>query len=1084
MPEVPAGLAKLTRPRLHHAVARERLFAKLEACRAFCRAVCVVGPPGAGKTTLVASWGDARGERGIWFQVDAGDADPATFFYYLGEAVRPFLRKGRRPLPALTPEYLQDVRGFARRFFRALFGLLPPGGSLVLDNYQEVPADAPFHRLISDAVAEVVDGQCLVVISRRDPPDCYARLIANDNVAFLDWDDLRLTLEETTAIVCARTTLGQAEVQKLHEDSGGWAAGVTLLLEGQRRSHAQGADVLAERELLFEYFAAQILAQVPAQTRRFLMITALLSQVPVELARELTGEPAAAEILENLYQRHLFTHRRRGPGVTYWYHSLFRDYLLDQAAATLSPADRREYQTRAARLLEAAGAIDEAHSLFCRACEWDALARLAERHADALLAQGRGQTLREWISVLPRSRIERDPWLRYWLGTSLVPIDPAEARTELESAYELFAQAGNQEGQAVAGAGVLDTYHFEWCDFTPMASWVQRLAPLLESGLYFASLDRELKVYASVLMGIYYGLPRHALLDRCVRRVWEMLDENLDRNSKVKAGSFLLAYCNIAGDMIRSKDLVRRLEPLAQAPEITPLNALWWFLRLGHYHSMDGNLEAARLALTRTCDIAQAHGLSGIRSAGLLVRSYQMFLACLEGDVDAVQRLIGEADTIATPLRPIDNMHIAHNQCYLAMLRGDGVSLSRWGSVSVRASQQANLCYTRVISLLYEAHGLAMLGHERSLQERLALIRETLAGTCMGYFECEVRYVIAFAAVVEGRDEAFSLVQDALSYAREKTYHYPHMSRFSIALPAVMGFALRAGIETDYVKQTIARYRIRPPEYDNGEWPWPIKIFCLGRFEVRIADLPLRFAGKTPRKPLALLKAIIALGGVDVPQSRLVDALWPDEDGDAGKRTFGVTMVRLRKLLGIHDSISVADERVSLDLRQCWIDTHAFETQLKRVDVLQSREASDRTCAAARLKDAISLYKGPFLACDAEESWTVQMRLRLRDQFTMAVEDLAARHEERGEWVSAVECYRRGIEADDLAETFHLGLMRCYLAMQRPAEGLAAFRRLRQILSVVLGVSPSPAAEALALRLRGSSSARSGEVPQAHIFDQ
>jgi len=295
---------------------------------------------------------------------------------------------------------------------------------------------------------------------------------------------------------------------------------------------------------------------------------------------------------------------------------------------------------------------------------------------------------------------------------------------------------------------------------------------------------------------------------------------------------------------------------------------------------------------------------------------------------------------------------------------------------------------------------------------------------------------------------------------------------------------LRAGIETDYVKQTIARYRIRPPEYDNGEWPWPIKIFCLGRFEVRIADLPLRFAGKTPRKPLALLKAIIALGGVDVPQSRLVDALWPDEDGDAGKRTFGVTMVRLRKLLGIHDSISVADERVSLDLRQCWIDTHAFETQLKRVDVLQSREASDRTCAAARLKDAISLYKGPFLACDAEESWTVQMRLRLRDQFTMAVEDLAARHEERGEWVSAVECYRRGIEADDLAETFHLGLMRCYLAMQRPAEGLAAFRRLRQILSVVLGVSPSPAAEALALRLRGSSSARSGEVPQAHIFDQ
>jgi ATP/maltotriose-dependent transcriptional regulator MalT len=59
-------LAKLTRPRLHGAIARERLFARLDEAREQSRAICVVGPSGAGKTTLVASWLDGRGLPGIW----------------------------------------------------------------------------------------------------------------------------------------------------------------------------------------------------------------------------------------------------------------------------------------------------------------------------------------------------------------------------------------------------------------------------------------------------------------------------------------------------------------------------------------------------------------------------------------------------------------------------------------------------------------------------------------------------------------------------------------------------------------------------------------------------------------------------------------------------------------------------------------------------------------------------------------------------------------------------------------------------------------------------------------------------------
>jgi ATP/maltotriose-dependent transcriptional regulator MalT len=45
--------------------------------------IWIAGPAGCGKTTLVSSYLEARGIPCLWDQIDQGDADPATFFYYL-----------------------------------------------------------------------------------------------------------------------------------------------------------------------------------------------------------------------------------------------------------------------------------------------------------------------------------------------------------------------------------------------------------------------------------------------------------------------------------------------------------------------------------------------------------------------------------------------------------------------------------------------------------------------------------------------------------------------------------------------------------------------------------------------------------------------------------------------------------------------------------------------------------------------------------------------------------------------------------------------------------------------------------------
>src|SRR5947207_7644415 len=61
-------LAKLTSPRLHRCYPRERLFGQIDASRQS-PLVWIFGPPGAGKTTLVASYVEARKIPMLWYQV-------------------------------------------------------------------------------------------------------------------------------------------------------------------------------------------------------------------------------------------------------------------------------------------------------------------------------------------------------------------------------------------------------------------------------------------------------------------------------------------------------------------------------------------------------------------------------------------------------------------------------------------------------------------------------------------------------------------------------------------------------------------------------------------------------------------------------------------------------------------------------------------------------------------------------------------------------------------------------------------------------------------------------------------------------
>lgn len=1040
-------LAKLTRPRLHHAVARDTLFAHLDELREQRSAICVVGPPGAGKTTLVASWLDARAARGIWYQVDPGDADVATFFHYLGEAMSPFSRKGRRALPALTSEYLTDIQGFSRRYFRELYGQLPKDAIVVLDNYQEVDAASALHDLIANAVSETPDGQTLVVITRHDPPGCYARLIANERVGFVDWSQLKLTEGEARAIVARRASLDDAAVRTLHERSGGWAAGLTLMLEESDGPDARCADL----GHVFDYFAGQILQRASPRTRSFLVETSLLPNVPVSVAHTLTGNDASADILEDLYRRHLFVHRRPGIEPVYWYHALFREFLRREARTQLTPALLDELSNRAARALEATHRFEDAFDLYADAGQWSSCARVILATARGLLAHGRWRTLQNWLGAVPGAAFDDEPRLFYWLGMALMASSPKDSRSPLETAYERLGSAGDATGQALAAAAIIDAIYFEWAAFHDFRIWIEALEVAHEHASY-ECVDDELRVQSSLLTATLFVAPGHPLLADSVRRIDALLDAPIDTNSKVKAASHLLVYCGTARDLHLAARIEARIAPLLNDVDATPLHRMWWNLRVGQCHTFAGRYGSGERLLREAERIRLTEGLLGLRTAALLIRSFLLMIVSARRQWRSVATIAAEIEAMVDRNRPTDLFLLHQTRVRLATAQGRAERLTA-DTTLLDATVRTGMVHIEVLGLLDWGLVLAARG-DAALDRHLARIDALVDGTCLQLFAIDAAFV-RFYRDLRTRDGPSCREQlgQALRRAREAAFSYANPLRVSPALVEILEAALEQDVETDYVRDTIRRYQILPGENAGDRWPWPVRIRTLGRFEVLLDDAPVAFTGKAPRRVLQLLKAIVAFGVVDVPVRDLIDALWPDDEADAGYDAFTVAIGRLRRLLGAPDLVLLSGEKVSLDADRCWIDTVAFE------------RCTDPAADADGPSKLFSLYRGTFLPDESDAPWVLRPRLKLRQRFLAALERHAAAFESDGAWELAAACYDHGLAVDDLAEGFYQGLMRCHLAAGRSAEGLVVFRRMRQVLSVVLGIGPSPASHTLAHRL-------------------
>ena len=106
-------------------------------------------------------------------------------------------------------------------------------------------------------------------------------------------------------------------------------------------------------------------------------------------------------------------------------------------------------------------------------------------------------------------------------------------------------------------------------------------------------------------------------------------------------------------------------------------------------------------------------------------------------------------------------------------------------------------------------------------------------------------------------------------------------------------------------------------------------VHVLGRFRLLAGDTAITIPPRL-RKPQELLQALVAFGGAEVSAGALIDALWPDSEGDAAYHALESALYRLRRLLGARDVVRMEGGKVSLNRDRLWVDMWEFEDELRR----------------------------------------------------------------------------------------------------------------------------------------------------------
>jgi LuxR family maltose regulon positive regulatory protein len=551
-------------------VPRTALLRRLLADRQ-AQVVAVVGPPGYGKTTLLAQWA-ARDRRPFaWLSLDARCNDPVVLVASLAVA----LSQGVPVPPAVfdhlvaahRPQREAVVAELAAAVARARrpFVLVLDDAHLLTDTEGLDALRTLLHHLPVDCG--------FAVAGRREPPLGLPRLRGEGRVLDIGAAELRLDAGGARDLLAAAgVELPSARVVDLVAATEGWPIGLYFAALAHRGGAGPPAPVegfSGEDRLLADYLRTEVLDHLPAHRRRFLTRTSVLDELSGPLCDATLERSGSAADLEEIEASNLLLVPLDRQRHWYRFHRLFQG-LLRHELEREEPEAVRPLAGRASRWCETHDLFDSAVRYAQVAGDVGRVNEILRRGTMRQFAAGRAAALQEWfgwlaeqggvdggvaalgawVSALSGRPAEADHWAAFaragdptaeqpdgsplgaWVHTvcAVMAHSAPQMRRDAEQALRLLSPASQWRGVAAAGLGIA-----QLLDGDPDRA-DRTLADAVEVGLHVGALTASavaLAVRALIAMS---------------RDAWPAADGFLDEAAEVIANGHLQGYPTVGID--------------------------------------------------------------------------------------------------------------------------------------------------------------------------------------------------------------------------------------------------------------------------------------------------------------------------------------------------------------------------------------------------------------------------------------------------------------------------------------------------------------------------------------------------------
>ena len=260
-------------------------------------------------------------------------------------------------------------------------------------------------------------------------------------------------------------------------------------------------------------------------------------------------------------------------------------------------------------------------------------------------------------------------------------------------------------------------------------------------------------------------------------------------------------------------------------------------------------------------------------------------------------------------------------------------------------------------------------------------------------------------------------------------------------------FHLRPGDARD-------RRRRSDPHWLSGP---ELRITAFGRTRVDTPEGPLR-GEWLQQRPGQLLKYLICERNRVVPADVIAEALWPGT-GRQGLGNVRYFMHALRDKLepdrrrGARSSFIVTVQGgYAINRRHVQVDADDFDEAISQG--LEAAARVDDDFAVERLKDALALYRGDFLADEPYAEWALDERDRLHNLAGRALRALTKVMLGRHELEAAAEYLEQLAELEPLDGEAHRDLLAVWLAQGRRTEAARRYAIYRSRILREFGEEP------------------------------